>query len=56
MIVSVYCPNPRCPAHGDLRSIRLDEPTPGIVALPSLLCARCGSICPIQRAAAEDRG
>lgn len=41
------CSNTACPAAGVQRRVMLPQPTPGVVDLPQLLCARCGWALPL---------
>lgn len=41
------CTSTVCPAAGVQRRVMLPQPTPGVVDLPQLLCARCGWALPL---------
>ena len=47
LMADTACPNTTGPAAGVQRRVMLPRPTPGVVELPTLLCARCGCALPL---------
>lgn len=47
LMADTACTNPVCGAAGMPRRVMLPRPVPGVVELPTLLCAACGWVLPI---------
>ncbi|MDT0377232.1 hypothetical protein RM572_00380 [Streptomyces sp. DSM 42041] len=45
--VAAECRTEGCPEKGTVRRVRLDQPHPGLVAVPHLVCASCHQPVPV---------